>query len=139
MVNICIKGNVWGKDDITELVKQEVDKRFKQHQPNQTVINITNHHGNVTNNIQNNDNRNFIVNNFGMENVDHLLNYTVINHRLMRNCIRNPNPGLITIGKKIYMNPKYPGNRTVKITNLRTGHALVYKEANEMQRINLKQ
>lgn len=99
------------------------------HMRPQTINNNTNiYNNNTTNNINNNINNNvtiqLVLNNFGSEDLSHILK----DHSFLDQCIKSITTAIPTIVAKIHYDPNKPENNNVQLKSSKRKAVMVYQD-----------
>jgi hypothetical protein len=99
----------------------ELEKKIEEHKTCLTTNNTTNIN-NVSNNVNINNSRNIIINNYGEENIKHLTNEYFVN--ILQGAFMAV-PNLI---KQIHFDPNHPENHNIKISNKKEPYVKIMKD-----------
>jgi hypothetical protein len=101
-----------------ELIYEKIETQIKELLSNNYVQNITN-------NLHQNNNI-IIINNFGEENIDYLLN----DDNFICNCINSPINSIQQYLDAVHFNNEHPENTNIKLTNLQSPFMDYFKNGN---------
>jgi hypothetical protein len=103
-----------------ELIYEKIEKQIKNLLSNNSVQNITNNVNNV------NNNNIIIINNFGEENIDYLLQ----DNEFINKCIESPINSIQRYLDAVHFNQAHPENKNIKLTNLQSPFMDCFKNGN---------
>ena len=105
------------KDKLIEDLKEQL-KNIASTSSGNTTYNIT--QNNITQNI-------FVINNFGNENIDHIIN----DKELLTKCMSELDSSAIeNVVRKVYYDDNYPENHTIFCKNIRLNQVMVRENGN---------
>jgi len=110
--------NNLNKDDLVKMIKEMREKEKENKTNNTRIINNT---ANITNNNINNGIQ-IILNNYDEPNNNYLT------HEQKTKFLNNRYKGIIDYIQAVYLNKDHPENHTILVSNMRSNHALIYKD-----------